>query len=94
MDLRPVALTASAWHAALAVAVRPSLWRTALRQLRLLAVPGWWRRAPWLPVPDQAYLRFRLQTMYGDPDHDVEPADLVTYLRWCRAWPEVVAQSR
>jgi hypothetical protein len=81
-------------RAVLAVATRPALWRTAVRQLRMLAVPGWCRRAPWLPLPDEGYLRFRLQTMYGDPDHGLEPADLVTYLRWCRAWPGVVARSR
>ncbi|MFN8039254.1 MAG: hypothetical protein U0Q07_08600 [Acidimicrobiales bacterium] len=72
-----------------AVLRRPSLWGTALRQVLVLAPDGWWRRAPWLPLPDPAYLRFRLQTMYGDPGHAPEPDDLVTYLQWCRAWPEV-----
>ncbi|MDZ7734035.1 MAG: hypothetical protein U5R31_14055 [Acidimicrobiia bacterium] len=72
------------WRAALAVARQPGLWVTALRQLRALAPPGWWRRSPYLPVPDRAYLRFRLVTMYGDPDHDPEPHDVVAYLRWCR----------
>ena len=38
------------------------------RQVALLAAPGWWRRWPPLPVPDRRYLRFRLQTAYGDPD--------------------------
>jgi hypothetical protein len=32
-----------------------------------------------------------MQTAYGDADHDPEPADLVTYLHWCRAWPRVTA---
>jgi hypothetical protein len=27
--------------------------------------------------------------MYGDPDHEPEPADLVTYLEWCRNWPAI-----
>lgn len=74
-----------------AVAARPTLWRTAVRQLLVLAPPGWWREPPRLPLPDPAYLRFRMQTMYGDADHEPEPDDLVTYLRWCRAWPEVVS---
>ena len=26
-------------------------------------------------------------TAYGDPDRELVPEDLVTYLRWCRAWP-------
>jgi hypothetical protein len=34
-------------------------------------------------VPDARYVRFRLETQYGD--HGVpEPDDLVVYLRWCR----------
>jgi hypothetical protein len=70
------------------LARHPGLWWTAIRQVRLLAVPGWWRRAPFLPLPDRAYLRFRLETAYGDPAHALEPADVITYLNWCRAWPE------
>ena len=27
--------------------------------------PGWWRRAPFTPRPDRAYLRFRTETAYG-----------------------------
>ncbi|MCX7620643.1 MAG: hypothetical protein N2037_07355 [Acidimicrobiales bacterium] len=72
-----------------AVLVRPGLWWIALVMLVRLARPGWWRQPPFLPLPDRAYLRFRLQTMYGDPDHEPEPADLITYLKWCRAWPVV-----
>jgi hypothetical protein len=69
----------------LAVLRRPALWGTALRQLLALAPSGWWRRRPFLPVPDADYLAFRLQTMYGDPRHAPEPGDVVTYLHWCRS---------
>lgn len=72
------------WRAGLAVVVRPTLWGIAVVQMFRLARPGWWRRAPFLPVPDRDYLRFRLETQYGDPDHPIEPADIVAYLRWCR----------
>jgi hypothetical protein len=78
-------------RAALALARHPDLWTTAVRQVLVLAVAGWWRRPPFLPVPDPAYLRFRFQTMYGDPDRAPEPDDVITYLRWCRAWPRVTA---
>jgi hypothetical protein len=76
------------WRAAAAVAVRPSLWITGARQAMVLAAPGWWRRPPFLPVPDRDYLRFRLETAYGGSgfDHEPEPDDLVTYLRWCKGW--------
>ena len=71
-------------RAVLAVVARPSLWGTAIRQTVRLTPREWWRRPPFLPVPDRAYLRFRLETQYGDPDHSVEPDDIVAYLRWCR----------
>lgn len=75
---------------AAAVAVRPSLWATAVRQVLVLAAPGWWRRRPFLPLPDPAYLRFRLITQYGDAEHPPTPGDLVEYLRWCRAYRAAV----
>lgn len=78
-------------RAAFALCVHPELWATAVRQVFVLAVEGWWRRAPYLPVPDRAYLRFRLQTAYGDSDRSPDPQDLITYLHWCRAWPKVTA---
>lgn len=80
----------SAARSVLAVLRRPVLWSTAVIQLFRLAPRGWWRQAPFLPMPDRAYLRFRMQTMYGDPDHGLEAADLVTFLEWCRAWPAAV----
>ena len=61
---------------------RPSLWGTALVQTLRLAAPGWWRRAPFLPLPDPDYLRFRLETQYGS-DQEPVPADVITYLHWC-----------
>ncbi len=76
-------------RAAVAVLARPELWTTAVRQVILLAADRWWTRPPFLPLPDPAYLRFRLQTAYGDGDRSPEPRDVVTYLHWCRAWPRV-----
>jgi hypothetical protein len=67
-----------------AVARRPSLWGTALRQMRRTAPRGWWRHRPFLPVPAGEYLRFRLVTQYGDPRHPPEPADVLNYLVWCK----------
>ncbi len=83
----------AAWiaRAALALIRHPELWVTAAKQVGVLSVEGWWRRPPFLPVPDPGYLRFRFQTMYGDPERAPEPDDVVTYLRWCRAWPRVTA---
>ncbi|HMG44424.1 MAG TPA: hypothetical protein VK611_24030 [Acidimicrobiales bacterium] len=72
--------------AVLAVARRPGLWPTGIRQVARLAAPGWWRRRPFLPLPAPEYLRFRLQTAYGgDGTGPIAPGDLVTYLTWCRS---------
>ena len=70
-----------------AVAARPALWPTALRQARRLAPRRWWRRAPFLPVPDRAWLRFRAETQYGDPDRPLDAGDVVTWLQWARRFP-------
>jgi hypothetical protein len=72
-----------------AIAARPGLWPVALCQLVRLAGRGWWRRAPFLPVPPAGYRRFRLSTQYGDPQHAMEAADVLRYLDWCRRWSSV-----
>ncbi|HMX67324.1 MAG TPA: hypothetical protein PKX25_17235, partial [Microthrixaceae bacterium] len=52
-------------RAVLAVLRRPDLWWTGVRQALVLAPDGWWRRPPHLPLPDPAYLRFRMVTAHG-----------------------------
>jgi hypothetical protein len=80
--------------AILAVLRRPSLWVTAVRQMFRLAPNGWWRKAPFLPLPDERYLRFRLETQYGDAMHTTEPRDLLTYLAWCRSYQRDLRRRR
>ena len=70
---------------AIAVVGRPGLWGTAIVEFRRLIPDGWWRRRPFLPVPDPAMLAFRATTQYGDADHPLEIDDLVAWLRWCKA---------
>jgi hypothetical protein len=77
-----------------AVVGEPRLWPVAVRQGARLAVPGWWRRPPFLPLPDRDYLRFRLQTMYGDELAAPEPRDLLTWLRWCRQFDRLTRSGR
>jgi hypothetical protein len=70
----------------LAVAARPGLWPTALRQGARLAPDRWWGRPPFLPLPDRSWLRFRMETAYGgDGRGGPRPDDLVTFLEWSRA---------
>ena len=70
---------------ALAVARHPSLWTTAIVEALRLTPRRWWTRKPFLPVPDRAYLRFRMETQYGDPNHVPDPVDVLTWLRWCKS---------
>lgn len=78
----------SSWRAVLATAqvvlVHPGLWWEAVRQLRRLVPSRWWRHPPFLPVPDRAWLGFRMLTQYGDPRAVPAPDDVVDFLRWCR----------
>ena len=81
-------------RASLAVVARPTLWLTAARQAHRLAHPGWWRHPPFLPVPDRAYLAFRLETQYGAATARPDPDDLVAYLRWCRTQDRAATRTR
>jgi hypothetical protein len=73
---------------------RPSLWIVAVVQVFRLAPNGWWRRVPFLPLPDKRYMRFRMETQYGDAMHRPEGNDVVTYLSWCRAYRREVRSRR
>jgi hypothetical protein len=74
------------WVVISAVAGHPTLWWSALTATFRLARRGWWHRAPFLPVPGEAYWRFRLVTAFGGTGTGaaLERADVLAYLRWCR----------
>jgi hypothetical protein len=42
----------------------------------------WWRRPPFLPLPDRTYLRWRMHTAYGEHDTVPPAADVIRYARW------------
>ena len=44
----------------------------------------WWRQPPFLPLPDRTYLRWRMDTAYGDPDAVPPLDDVVSFARWRR----------
>ena len=44
----------------------------------------WWRRSPYLPVPDDAYWAFRMTTAYGAPDAVPTAEDVVAAARWAQ----------
>ncbi len=44
----------------------------------------WWAQAPFLPIPDRTYLRWRMYTAYAD-ENAVPPADdVIRFARWRR----------
>ncbi|HQT99036.1 MAG TPA: hypothetical protein PLG60_00875 [Acidimicrobiales bacterium] len=42
----------------------------------------WWRRAPFLPIPDRSYWAFRTKTAFGDELVSPAPRDMVAAARW------------
>lgn len=44
----------------------------------------WWRMAPFLPVPDPVYLRWRMYTAYGDAAAVPPAEDVIRFARWRR----------
>lgn len=45
---------------------------------------GWWRRTPWLPLPDPVYLQWRMYTAYGHASAVPPVADVVRFAQWRR----------
>jgi hypothetical protein len=43
---------------------------------------GWFRRFPFVPIPDREYVRWRMLTAYGDSNAVPPAADVVRYARW------------
>jgi hypothetical protein len=44
----------------------------------------WWRAAPFLPVPDPEYLRWRMYTAYGEENAVPPLEDVIAFARWRR----------
>ena len=61
-------------HPATGAALLRVAWRFRRRR--------WWRRAPFLPLPDRDYLRWRMHTAYGDYDTVPPVDDVIRYARW------------
>ena len=69
-----------------------TLFRLALRRPGLLPdlagaawafrARGWYRRPPFLPLPPVDYLRWRMETAFGDPDAVPEDREFERFVRW------------
>ena len=42
----------------------------------------WYARAPFLPLPAKSYMRWRMETAYGDPDFVPSAPDFERFLVW------------
>ncbi|HEY9441736.1 MAG TPA: hypothetical protein VIQ25_00710 [Gemmatimonadales bacterium] len=69
---------------ALRAALRPRLALDLLRTAWGFRRRDWWRRAPFLPLPDRAYLRWRMYTAYADESAVPPIEDVVRFARWRR----------
>lgn len=80
----PATWPALAARLALRAAVRPRLALDLLRTAWAFRRRRWWTRAPFLPLPDRTYLRWRMYTAYAD-ERAVPPVrDVVRFARWRR----------
>jgi hypothetical protein len=48
---------------------------------------GWWRRAPYLPLPDDAYWHFRVTTYAGSSSSSLAPEIMVDAAVWALSQP-------
>ena len=64
----------SVMHPTLALDLVRVAWRFRARE--------WYRRAPFLPLPDATYLKWRMYTAYGDFDAVPSAAEVERYVRW------------
>jgi hypothetical protein len=61
---------------------RPGLIPHLARAAWAFRARGWYRRPPFLPLPPRSYLRWRMETAYGDPDHVPSDREIARYLVW------------
>lgn len=70
------------WNLVLAVGRRPGLWGEGLRTLLAVSPRRWWRRRPFLPIPDADYATWRLATAHGNASVALDESELVSFLEW------------
>ena len=66
----------------LRASLRPRLAVALLRVSWRFRSSKWYRRFPFLPLPDPVYLRWRLHTAYGDYDAVPTVTEVERYARW------------
>jgi hypothetical protein len=64
--------------------INPRLGLDLLRAAWAFRRRNWWAKAPFLPLPDREYLRWRMYTAYGREDAVPPANDVVGFARWRR----------
>lgn len=64
---------------------RPWLVPTLIGTAWSFRARGWLRRPPFLPLPPRSYIRWRMETAYGDPDATPPLDEFERYVRWAAA---------
>jgi len=64
--------------------INPRLALDLLRTAWAFRGRRWWTRAPFLPLPDRTYLRWRMHTAYADENAVPPLDDVVRFARWRR----------
>jgi hypothetical protein len=64
--------------------LRPRLALDLLKTAWAFRRRRWWASAPYLPLPDRTYLRWRMYTAYGNEDAVPPVEDVVRFARWRR----------
>ena len=61
---------------------RPSLIPAIFGTAWAFRANRWFRRPPFLPIPPKEYMKWRLETAYGDPNATPPAEELERYIRW------------
>jgi len=61
---------------------RPRMIPNLVRAAWAFRARSWYKRPPFLPLPPRSYLRWRMETAYGDPEAAPPIDELERYLLW------------
>lgn len=61
---------------------RPSVLLHVIRAAWAFRARGWYRRPPFLPLPPASYLRWRMETAFGDADAHPGDDAMARYFAW------------
>jgi hypothetical protein len=68
----------------LRAAIRPRLAADLILAAWAFRRRQWWKRPPFLPLPDPIYLRWRMYTAYADEQAVPPIDDVIRFARWRR----------